>query len=311
MWFSQVRKNYGENLIILLDEPGLNLHAKAQKDLVGYINDRLKPDHQVIYTTHSPFMIDSANLSNVRIVEDADTGKEGSLGSKVGTKSISHDPDTLYPLQAALAYDMMNGLFTDKRALLVDGPTELLYLKWFSNELKQLGRTHLDERWTIVPAGGLEKIAGFMNLLGADRERLAVFTGVNQDSKRSGDSMLEYELLQGGRVLTPLMYLEGQAEADIEDMIGRQLYAALVNHCYDLNKRQIWNPQKAKEEPTRIVPEAESHFAAFTGSKHVFDRYTVAAYLLNHSFELIDVLTDIEQSMDRFENLFVDMNRLL
>ncbi len=60
--FSQVKKNYG-NIIILLDEPALGLHAKAQADLLRYIDEKLKPDHQVMYTTHSPFMVDSANLN--------------------------------------------------------------------------------------------------------------------------------------------------------------------------------------------------------------------------------------------------------
>jgi predicted ATPase len=68
--FSQVKKNYGKNVIILLDEPGLSLHAKAQGDLLRYIEEQLQPIHQVIYSTHSPFMIDSSNLMSARTVED-------------------------------------------------------------------------------------------------------------------------------------------------------------------------------------------------------------------------------------------------
>src|SRR6266581_7630455 len=54
--FSQVKKDQG-NVLILLDEPGLNLHGRAQADLLRYIEEKLKPDHQVIFTTHSPFMV--------------------------------------------------------------------------------------------------------------------------------------------------------------------------------------------------------------------------------------------------------------
>ena len=42
--------------ILLLDEPGLSLHAKAQEDLLRYFEKELVPYHQLIYTTHSPFM---------------------------------------------------------------------------------------------------------------------------------------------------------------------------------------------------------------------------------------------------------------
>ena len=52
-WYSKLRKE-GENLVLLLDEPGLSLHAKAQSDLLHYFDEELKPHHQVIYTTHSP-----------------------------------------------------------------------------------------------------------------------------------------------------------------------------------------------------------------------------------------------------------------
>ena len=60
VWFSKIERH--ENVIILLDEPGLNLHAEAQNDLLRYIDEMLAPKYQVIYTTHSPFMIDPAKL---------------------------------------------------------------------------------------------------------------------------------------------------------------------------------------------------------------------------------------------------------
>lgn len=70
IWFSQIKKNYGENIFVLLDEPGLTLHGTAQKDLLNYINERLRPDHQVVFTTHSPFMIDNEHIFSLRTVED-------------------------------------------------------------------------------------------------------------------------------------------------------------------------------------------------------------------------------------------------
>jgi len=68
--FKQLRKVAG-NAIILLDEPGLTLHGKAQSDLLTYIEKRLLPDHQVIYSTHPPFMVPSDRLSDVRATDPA------------------------------------------------------------------------------------------------------------------------------------------------------------------------------------------------------------------------------------------------
>jgi predicted ATP-dependent endonuclease of OLD family len=61
-WYSDVKKN-ARPMILLLDEPGLTLHAKAQRDLLRYFETELKGSHQLIYSTHSPFMIDPSILS--------------------------------------------------------------------------------------------------------------------------------------------------------------------------------------------------------------------------------------------------------
>lgn len=50
---------------MLLDEPGLNLHAAVQNDLLRYIEGCLDQQHQVIYSTHSLFMIQSLKTGTV------------------------------------------------------------------------------------------------------------------------------------------------------------------------------------------------------------------------------------------------------
>ena len=106
--FAQVRKT-GSSLILLLDEPGLTLHGKAQGDLLRYFEEKLVPNHQVIFTTHSPFMVPPDGLPNVRIVEDkviqTQPNKWKSEGTKVRSDTMATDRDTLFPLQGALGYE--------------------------------------------------------------------------------------------------------------------------------------------------------------------------------------------------------------
>src|SRR5450631_130911 len=78
-------------IIILLDEPGLGLHARAQKDFLRFIDERLAPRCQVIFTTHSPFMVQPDHLERVRLVEDK--GQE--IGSVISADIMSTDRDTL------------------------------------------------------------------------------------------------------------------------------------------------------------------------------------------------------------------------
>ncbi len=105
VWFSQLRKQYAERLILLLDEPGLSLHARAQADLLRYINERLRPSNQVLYSTHSPFLIDTTNLAALRAVEDRGMDDGELTGTVVSEEIWSSEADTLLPIQAAISFD--------------------------------------------------------------------------------------------------------------------------------------------------------------------------------------------------------------
>ena len=84
-------------------------------------------------------MIDGQHLDGLRTVEDSSEG-DTVLGTKVGDRVLSTDPDTLFPIRAALAYDVARRVVTGPQTLLVDRPSDVLYLKWFSRELELQGR---------------------------------------------------------------------------------------------------------------------------------------------------------------------------
>ena len=162
--FAQV-KNAGGPVVLLLDEPGLSLHGKAQNDLLRFIDDKLAPFHQVIYSTHSPFMVPADKLQRVRIVEDkVDRTKtpRKSYGTKVSHDVLEVEADTLFPLQGALGYEATQTLFVGEHTLLVEGPSDILYLQALSSALEARGRTKLDSRWTMCPAGGIDRIMPFV-----------------------------------------------------------------------------------------------------------------------------------------------------
>ena len=185
--FAQIRREAG-NVIILLDEPGLTLHGKAQADLLRYIEEKLLPHHQVIFSTHSPFMVPAHRLETVRIVEDVidKSGRRSvSRGTKVSSDILVTDKETLFPLQGALGYDITQSLFVGENTLLVEGASDILYLQAFSDALKRRGRECLDQRWTLCPAGSIDKIQPFVSLFGGNHLNVAVLTDIAQGSKKT------------------------------------------------------------------------------------------------------------------------------
>jgi predicted ATPase len=224
--FSQVKKQHKGQLILLLDEPGLSLHGKAQGDLLRYFKERLAPNHQVLYTTHSPFMVPSENLLAARTVEDVivhrNQEKPVVHGTKVGSDVLSTDRDTLFPLQAALGYEITQTLFVGEHTLIVEGPSDLLYLRAMSEELKIAKRTFLDPRWTICSGGGIDKVPAFVSLFGGNRLHIAVLTDFAAGQKRRIDEIRRSQLLRAGHVLSADTYT-GQSEADVEDLLGAEI----------------------------------------------------------------------------------------
>ena len=171
-----------KRMILLLDEPGLGLHASAQGDLLRFIDERLTRRHQVVYSTHSPFMVASGRLERVRTVEDRD-----GEGTRVSGELLDHSSDTRIPLQAAFGHELIRALPAGPGTLLVRGPSDHVYLTAMSGHLEAQGRSYLDPRWTIVPVGGLAGVSAFVGLLGT-RSNVAVMADVGGDRGGCGST---------------------------------------------------------------------------------------------------------------------------
>lgn len=311
--FSQVRKNQG-NVIILLDEPGLNLHAKAQGDLLRYIRDKLEPEHQVVYTTHSPFMVPTDRLMTVRTVEDVVVYRPNEepevRGTKVGDQVLSTDRDTLFPLQSALGYEISQSLFVGAHTLLVEGPSDLLYLQAFSQKLKALKRAHLDPRWTVCPSGGVDKIQAFSVLFGGNKLHIAALLDYASGQKSTVEKLRKSQLLHDGHVLLASDFC-GQAEADIEDLLGEPLYVEVVNRAYSVPNDKLLVagalPRGAGADQ-RVVLRVENAMKLLPDLEE-FDHFGPSAWLIANLALLNEEMH--ADAYTRFENLFIALNDLL
>jgi len=315
VWFSQVREQYGENLVILLDEPALHLHARAQADLLRYIVEQLAP-YQVIYTTHSPFMVDPDNLQWTRTVEDVVISettngqtKNRILGTKVSDDVLSVDRDTISPIQGALGYDITQTLFVGKNTLIVEGPSDLIFLKLFSYLLHCDGREGLRDKWTICPVGGIDKICSFAALFAANALRIAVVTDFHDGDKKKIRSLRESQILRSGSVFTAADYVDGD-QADIEDILGRDNYFALVDEAYGLSEEHSLK-HFSGDTSTRVVVDVAAHFATLPPEVPEYDHYHPAIHALKDRDSVQKLLPNLDEALDRFEGLFRDVNALL
>ena len=213
VWFKKIQEDNTSNYILLLDEPGLNLHASAQADLLRFLQD-LSDDYQIIYSTHSPFMISPENLDRVRTVLETDKG------SVISDSIQEKDPNTLFPLQAALGYDIAQNLFVSKKNLLVEGVSDLIILTALSGILESDGRTGLRFDIKIVPTGGLEKVATFISLLRGSKLEMVCLLDSYTDAKGKAkmDRMISDKIIHRSKVRFFDEFLDSHNKADPEDL---------------------------------------------------------------------------------------------
>lgn len=314
VWFSQVKRKYGGNLVILLDDIGFGLHASAQWQLLRYISEKLEPTSQVLYTTHSPFMVDPDKLYRVRTVREriirSQDGTEEYLGTKVGGRILSSDLDILLPLRTSLAYEITQALFSDGNTLLVEEPSDLLYLKWFSERLTERGRIGLDPAWRVIPCCDPGRIAAFIGSFGQNGKNVAVLLDSSSTEKVNTPIFKGSDLLKDCHVFPIYRYIEGDA-GNIEDLIGRDTYFKLVNACYKLRRRYRIRRTKQPSPGGRVVKEVAEHFRTLPPEAPEFDHYAPAEYLAENSKKLMRKLPNLDKAFDRFEKLFSHFNSCL
>lgn len=313
--FAQV-KNEGSPVILLLDEPGLTLHGKAQAELLRFFKEKLAPFHQVIYSTHSPFMVSPDDFASVRIVEDRVEMKGPRrlpVGTKVRDDVLSRDPDTLFPLQGALGYEITQTLFVGKHTLLVEGPGDILYLQAFSDALKRRNREGLDTRWTICPAGGIDKIKPFVALFAGNELHVAALSDQATGDKKKIEDLKRSAVLRAGHVYTIADFI-GRAEGDIEDIFEPETYASILNDTYSLTDAHKVSAKKladADSTTQRLVKQAEAAFRVMPESIPMFDHFTPASWLIRNPKLLDSKSAPIGAALDRAEKIFSVFNKLL
>lgn len=310
-WYSQLRRE-GEKLILLLDEPGLSLHARAQGDLLGYFEEELRPNHQLIYTTHSPFMVDPTRFDRVRIVQDLsiEPDSEGlpeeRQGTQVITEVLDATPDSLFPLQGALGYEIYQTLFVGPNSVIVEGASDLLYIQIISALLQAKGEEGLNPDWTVTPVGGSDKVPTFVAMIGAQKHlNVAVLVDFQKKDRQSIENLYKKKLLEKKQVLTYADFAPGN-EADIEDMFDEEFFLKLVDREFGSSL----SGGNLPSEPPRIVRRLEQYIEEnpLPNGAH-FNHYRPARYLAQNIGSLENELS--EQVLDRFRKAFAALNALL
>ncbi len=239
----------------------------------------------------------------------ADRSKRtGLISSEDLIDVLEAGPDSLFPLQGALGYEIYQTLFIGPNSLVVEGVSDLLYIQTVSGYLQAKGRVGLDSRWTITPVGGSDKVPTFVALIGSQKNlNVATLVDFQKGNQQLIENLYKKKLLKKSHVLT-FADFTGKKESDIEDMFDEIFYVELVNGEFVdslLAKVQV---KDLTSNTPRILVKLEDYFtkkSLKSGTK--FNHYRPARFFT----ENVSALTISDETLDRFEAAFKAVNALL
>lgn len=204
----------GRNVVYLLDEPGASLHVNAQKELLSLFQHLSEKGNQVVYTTHSPYMLDlqTDGVHRIRAVVKNAEGYTYIYKTAYDARiSPDSQQDTLAPIINAIGMNLNDtfGPAKDKLNIVTEGMSDYIYLCTMA---KVLG---IDtERYAILPSVGASNCINICSILhGWGCRYIALFDYDTAGVKTGGeylrkDMMFEYK--------AQYCYLADVSQEDVE-----------------------------------------------------------------------------------------------
>jgi hypothetical protein len=280
-----------EQLVIVIDEPGLRLHPKGQKDLAMLF--RILSEHyQLLFTSHSQYLIDKNFPGQIRLIWKSDTGTK--IDNKAYHTSAPYFGLAYEPLRSLLGIGIGDTLLFDEENVIVEGPSDQMILCGFSQMLSSIrhdGSLNLN-KVAIVPAGNAPEIHNVARLAKAwDLKVVGIYDSdgggleaVKLATKRFNRNQDDTSSLEPREIVTLADIYSDKRGRAIEDLFSKDFYFKAVNKYYEGIFGDEWNSLSARDEAFKgqKVPIAKLLDDYFVKTEYgSFDKVGVARELVN------------------------------
>jgi ABC-type ATPase involved in cell division len=185
--------NINKQMILLVDEPGVSLHARAQEDVLKVFED-IKDKIQVIYTTHSPHLVEINKLHRVLALQRDDLDSLRSTTRILDPLRLSAaSPDTLSPLQSILGNPVGGEGFSSKKFNLIVNDTGSFYIL---NAIIQL--MGYKGKISVIPSTNTSSIPLLCNILMGWGLEFSVLLFENDIENQLGEALKNTLFKTGG-----------------------------------------------------------------------------------------------------------------
>ena len=214
-----------ENATLLLDEPGLSLHPLAQRDLSAFF-ESLSKSNPIIYTSHSPFLVDADRLERARKVYVAENGTTKATPDLRHSEDHSTQAGAAYAVYSALNLSVAESLLLGCQPIIVEGTSDQLYLTAIKALLVSGGKITPGRELVFPPSGGAKTARTVASILtGRDENLPMVLFDADDRGKQMAKSLKDNLYAdQQDRVLSVGDFV-AYDNAEIEDLFPFEILA--------------------------------------------------------------------------------------
>lgn len=212
--------------ILLLDDPAVHLHPRGKQDWLDSLEEIAKED-QVLYTSHSPYLINKRHPSRIRTVEDSTDG------TQINSDIFDADTGTLEPLRNALGVDLSSSPFVSEGQVLVEGPSEYYILSAVGRYFDRLERDFFDwNKVSLMPVRGANDVIGKAGWLESEHLEYVILLDSDDEGQDVQDRISSHHgHIDDNRVLL-LSKPSNDTDVVIEDLFPPELYTDAFNEFY-------------------------------------------------------------------------------
>lgn len=290
--------------ILLLDEPALFLHALGQKDFLEKALPQLSEKNQIIYTTHSPFLLD---LNRPYAIHTVTIDKEAEKReSHISREHWATDKDALFPLQSAVGYHLAQSMFIGQRNIILEGITDFWIINSASTLFSVNGKTSLDPSFVLTPAGGGTKTVLYAKTYVSQELKVGVLLDSDNEGKLAKDQLIRDKILKTNQILVLNDIFKESQPMSIEDIFPEDYYLKFVEASY---KNELQGKRIVLDSSNpMLVKRIEAFFAK--NKLGTFDK-TKPSLAITKEFGKVEFKEIPPKLVENFEKLFTAVNEVM
>ena len=241
---AETQKSELKEAILLLDEPARNLHPTQQMGISDLLKN-LAGSNQVLYATHSPFMIFDYTPGNLLVVE---LDKKNHL-SRIFYDYWKADDATLTPILYGLSKGLVDSITNrdignnSRPLIIVETMSDTMYLNAFDKFLQDpnISMNPLN----VIPAYTKNSVLPLSIFYHTHGYNTFVLLDNDYEAKQIAEQLKNNKISE-----TQIIYFEkeGNLLQSIEDYMVTEDYLYAVNQTYEIKLRKEGFTNLTKEE---------------------------------------------------------------